>query len=166
MVIGDGRRATLLVRPGRAPLARSGARDGRRALRRNAARMEQPGASTEAPCRRAVPHVLVVEVVSQVRERGHGGGRGQSTSATPTRTGGTAPLDAAEWSRGQQRNSAAAPVADFLTCMRERSGMTPEQRLVSGQIATGSRRLGRRISRTLSTRSQVQNSRYGTVHRS
>ena len=38
--------------------------------------MEQPGASTEAPCRRACPHVLVVEVVSQVRERGHGGGRG------------------------------------------------------------------------------------------
>ena len=38
--------------------------------------MEQPGASTEAPCRRACPHVLVVEVVSQVRERGNGGGRG------------------------------------------------------------------------------------------
>jgi hypothetical protein len=38
--------------------------------------MEQPGASTEAPCRRACPHVFVVEVVSQVRERGQGGGRG------------------------------------------------------------------------------------------
>src|SRR5437762_1093565 len=38
--------------------------------------------------------------------------------------------------------------------------------LAFGQIATGSRRLGRRISRMLSTRSQTQNSRYGTVNKS
>src|SRR5262249_19675556 len=35
-----------------------------------------------------------------------------------------------------------------------------------GQDSTGSSRLGRRISRMLSTRSQTQNSRYGTVHKS